>query len=131
MKYIRTKYQILKVRQTHYYKDKTVAYYELAKNEYGKPFTVSPYEIVKEANNIVKLSDELVIKYKGEEKPRTVNMADLLKSGKSGLIVFKKHIKWLFENNKDRLEFCNLGIWTDKGLIYVAKMNDKGGLELL
>ena len=22
-------------------------------------------------------------------------------------------------------------IWTDKGLIYVAKMNDKGGLELL
>ena len=33
----------------------------------------------------------------------------------------------------EKEELCNIygAIWTDKGLIYVAKMNDKGELELL
>jgi hypothetical protein len=49
--------------------------------------------------------------------------------------------KFVHNNLKELLEFGELGkfiggtiygaIWTDKGLIYVAKMNDKGELELL
>ena len=48
---------------------------------------------------------------------------------------------FVHNNLKELLEFGELGkfvggtiygaIWTDKGLIYVAKMNDKGELELL
>ena len=36
-------------------------------------------------------------------------------------------------NTKLRYGGCDLfgAIWTDKGLIYVAKMNEKGELELL
>jgi hypothetical protein len=49
--------------------------------------------------------------------------------------------KFVHNNLKELLEFGELGryvggiiygaIWTDKGLIYVAKMNEKGVLELL
>lgn len=49
--------------------------------------------------------------------------------------------RFVHNNLKELLEFGELGrfiggtiygaIWTDKGLIYVAKMNDKGELELL
>ena len=35
------------------------------------------------------------------------------------------------QNNKEWCSEIYGAIWTDKGLIYVAKMNDKGELELL
>ena len=67
------------------------------------------YEIINQADTIEELCDEFVGIYKG------------------------KHIKSL---SKDLwiLKDCEViygAIWTDKGLIYVAKMNDKGELELL
>ena len=87
--------------------------------------------IVKQADTIEELCDELVIKYKNEEKPRCVNMNELMKSCDSIGVAFREHINWLFEHYKDQLKICKLAIWTDRGLIYVAKMNNKGELELL
>lgn len=89
------------------------------------------YACNKQANTIEELCDELVVKYKSEEKPRYIDMTKLLKTCKNIGVAFKKHIKWLFDNYKDQLEICKLAIWTNKGLIYVAKMNEKGELELL
>ena len=39
----------------------------------------------------------------------------------------KTDMKWFVEKGDNVYG----AIWTDKGLIYVAKMNDKGELELL
>ena len=42
--------------------------------------------------------------------------------------MIKNTIEYLFNKNKKDVYGA---IWTNKGLIYVAKMNDKGELELL
>lgn len=39
--------------------------------------------------------------------------------------------KWHWKNNKNLISRVCACIFTDKGLIYVAKMNEKGELELL
>lgn len=40
-------------------------------------------------------------------------------------------IRDIWKNNRDMEIYIYGAIWTDKGLIYVAKMNEKGELELL
>lgn len=88
--------------------------------------------IIKQADTIEELSDELVVKYKNEEKPRCINMSELLRTCKDIGVTFKYHMKWLITTYKDQLEICKLAIWTDKGLIYVTEsMNDKGEPVLL
>lgn len=47
----------------------------------------------------------------------------------SGEIAFEKHFEWL--NNYAEFIAIYGTILTDKGLIFVAKVNDKGELELL
>lgn len=44
---------------------------------------------------------------------------------------WKQTIKYLNNYNEDNNCECYGAIWTNKGLIYVAKMNEKGELELL
>ena len=49
----------------------------------------------------------------------------------------KEHTKYRFENSDEWFDITDIelkkgiygAIWTDKGLIYVAKMNEKGNLE--
>ena len=74
-------------------------------------------DIIKEANTIEELCDVYVLDEKLYYK-----IEDL-----------KFHIKQLKEWNRwpDYLIKPYGAIWTDKGLIYVAKLNDKGELELL
>ena len=49
--------------------------------------------------------------------------------------IYLKEDGWTFDMMQDLGMWsdrtCYGAIWTDKGLIYVAKMNDKGELELL
>lgn len=128
MKYVRTKdgtiYQVYD-KVFEYKGDKR---YQLADSR----FEISLNTIVKEANTIEELCDELVIKYKNEEKPRYVDMTELLKTCKNIGVAFRKHIKWLFAHYKDQLELCRLAIWTDDGLTYVTKpMTKEGKVELL
>ena len=76
-------------------------------------------DIIKQTDTIEELCDEFVIIYNKSQ-------------------IFKKPFTSAHDNLKDLLEEHELSkckvygaIWTDKGLIYVVKMNDKGDLELL
>lgn len=82
-------------------------------------------DIIKKADTIEELCDEFV--YFAEELydiPISVRLNDKIAfaQAKSN---FKLGCECGFKN------WLKLAIWTDKGLIYVAKMNEKGELELL
>ncbi len=111
MKYIRTKYGIYE----EYAREKCPNGCGIATNTVRIPYA----DILREADTIEELCDEFVLKTTSKE------------SGKSyyGLYYYSdiKHFKV-----KERFKGVWYGaIWADKGLIYVAKMNDKGELELL
>lgn len=84
-----------------------------------KEVFTSRYEIVKSADNIEELCDEFIetMGHTGEyfhyHYPSNVN--------------FKR----LIEDMREQDFMIYGAIWTDKGLIYVAKMNSKGELELI
>jgi len=73
----------------------------------------------KTADTIEELCDEFVVVQK--------DFHDLLNADTHCLQTLKKY----YEINKIEVLGIYGAIWTDKGLIYVAKMNDKGELELL
>lgn len=131
MKYIRTEDGIFKISQAYSNKDRVVVFYgKIINDEIGFCCKL-PNKDIQLADTIEELCDELIIKYKSEKKPRYIDMTKLLKTCENIGVAFRKHIEWLFANYKEQLEICNGAIWTDKGLIYVAKMNEKGELELL
>ena len=72
-------------------------------------------EIIKQSDTIEELCDEFVIadvEHKCRER------------------VFKPALVQVIKNNKKPYEIYG-AIWTDKGLIFVARMNNEGVLELL
>ena len=78
-------------------------------------------DIVKEADTIEELCDEFVVFEESQGNP--------LICPKEKCEEFKKII---YIGTFVKLNTWLKGaIWTNKGLIYVAKMNDKGELELL
>lgn len=86
-----------------------------------KPFTSFDYEdvIVKQADTIEELCDMFIVD-EGLETPMTCGNFE--------------ELKYWFDYNKRhqyRINNCYGAIWTDKGLIYVAKINDTGELELI
>ena len=107
MKYIRTKDGIYETKTIHF------------PPRFGKTNTF--YEENKFADTIEELCDEFVINsedYKGHLLIH--NVIELDNCIFDGIRTLKKHYAYIYG-----------AIWTDKGLIYVAKMNDKGELELL
>lgn len=72
------------------------------------------YEILKTADTIAELCDEFVYS------------DNVFKN-----VIYENYnaLKILLKIRKNYIVFG--AIWTDKGLIYVAKMNEKGDLELL
>lgn len=111
MKYIRTKNEIIYVG-------------DLIKDEYGNYCDPKNYEtdmevpkeyIIKEADTIEELCDGFIFKDTCTNK---LHLADL-NDGISmlGVALFEETLRGFIE--------------TDKGLIYVAKMNEKGELELI
>ena len=106
MKYIRTKDIV----------------FELSYEENGYLYTINgeigcePKEVIAQADTIDDLCDEFV--WITPEKERHIKP----KTG-DGL--------WLLCCNYKNEHKVYGAIWTDKGLIYVAKMNDEGELELL
>jgi hypothetical protein len=78
---------------------------------------ISPYyQNCKQADNIIELCDEFVV-VKIDEEHKKENL------------IFGY---WLTARiNAVKGEDLYGAVWTDKGLIYVAKMNNKGDLELL
>ena len=90
-------------------------------NEVSKLSIDMAEEPIRESENIEDLCDEFVVFDK--EQP-------------NGKLLYYKGFENLkkefidFEKDKEKVVVCG-AIWTDKGLIYVAKMNDKGDLELI
>lgn len=76
------------------------------------------YIIVAQADTIEELCDEIVINNRNSKKP---------------YLLEDWQIKSLFEQKirPDYITAIYGAIWTDKGLIYVAKMSEKGELELI
>ena len=119
-KYIRTKGNI--IIEFDYTKEviidgiKHIVFTKINKDNDDRYYIAENY-IVKQADTIEKLCDEFVGIIKGER------------------FVFsntKENELFVKEQNKYHAYKVLYGaIWTDKGLIYVAKMNEKGDLELL
>lgn len=86
--------------------------------------TIYEKDIINQANTIKELIDEFVyIEYK---KPRVLDRVITREIKEKGIKVAETiycHPNW---NG-----IIYGAIWTDKGLIYVAKMNEKGELELI
>lgn len=103
MKYIRTKDGKIMLELDNYYPNTTHIYIE--------------EEIIKKSDNIEELCDEFV-EVKNDN-------------------TFGSHFAWnkrslneYFKYRKNESKIYG-AIWTDKGLVYVAKMNEKEELELL
>ena len=123
MKYIRTKENII-VDTTKYqnvvertFNDKVVA---IDLNHWGKdngkyPTWIDVKDIVKQADTIEELCDWFVLRKDG----KIYQMYAKEEYAVADLGQYSLAFEWVY------------AIETDKGLIYVAKMNDKGELELL
>ena len=116
MKYIRTKDGIYeKPKDYRYYTP-----YEMVINE------IDMYKgkiVLKQADTIEELCDEFVIEFEGCV-PFTSDIFYIDEEHR------KDELKPLAEYYKGCKNIFG-AIWTDKGLIYVAKLNDKGDLELI
>jgi hypothetical protein len=104
----------------------TVKYEEFTGEEYEIP----DEEIVAEADTIEELCDEFV--YKNRKYNKFIGKV----KANEGKDYIKLEDKYGFETDNILVGLINWNliygaIWTDKGLIYVAKMNEKGELELL
>ncbi len=123
MKYIRTKegiYERMFPDEEHLisFDHKTIelAYYT-TKNEW-----VAKKDIIKQADTIEDLCDKFVIFYN-----KSHHKVSVLKSIATARLYCKRDKRYS-DNYVDKVYGA---IWTDKGLIYVAKTNEKGELELL
>ena len=85
------------------------------KNKY-----ISSFEILKQSDIIEELCDELVVAYKDCCEKRTYLYNGTIQE-------FKENRP----NYKNKFFTYYGAIWTDKGLIYVAKMNNEGDFELI
>lgn len=84
-------------------------------------------EILAEADTIKELCDEFVIYL-----PKLAGVPYVVYKESSNGTLFKEAKDQYEDYKQDNQEvYCYGAIWTDKGLIYVAKLNDKGEWELL
>lgn len=84
-------------------------------------------KIVNQADTIEELCDEFVVINK---ESKNHSLIEIEKDGNR--YTTDKITHWIETLEKKLKRFEIYGaIWTDKGLTYVAKMNDKGELELL
>ena len=132
MKYIRTEDGIF----TLITKDDSI--FELnGKKYYCVEERISSFEeskIIKQADTIEELCDEFVFLNKVEglvDKTHVITFENMPNHHFTEPTTAEK-MNYIYKRyDDDDLENIYGAIWTDKGLIFVAKMNDKGELELL
>ena len=117
MKYIRTKDAIFEVTS------KAGNIY-CATNQNNEFVLVNGRVVEKEADTIEELCDMCIVWFKDDKYPMFDDV--------NGINRYKE-LKQFGGNIRTNVKYdaIYLAIWTDKGLIYVAKINDKGELELL
>ena len=88
------------------------------------------YNIILQADTIEELCDEFVLYYLPlEEMSKNESWIPYAQYERLG--VWQKMRDEIIYKTLKSKSILYGAIWTDKGLIYVAKMNDKGELELL
>jgi len=131
MKYIRTNSRIYKIKD-HEHNGFELVWRCEVKNKPSMYYEIKEHEVIHYGDTIEELCDEFI---------------GILDSGNGSHIWYDDEYlgitEWETPEELSVLKFkyakANLSlneilygaIWTDKGLIYVAKMNDKGELELL
>ena len=116
--YIRTKNRIYETEGTFLDNNGKWKYYNILEDDMA---IILRSQVIKQADTIEELCDEFVVFDK--EQP-------------NGKLLYYKSFENLkkefidFEKDKEKVVVFG-SIWTDKGLIYVAKMNYKGELELI
>ena len=114
--YIRTKDGVYGLVDTYYMCVDGVEIYMYDNN--GRGVEIRGSQILNQSENLDELCDEFVMVDNSNNKPYRP------------FIIYGRSLEELNERQS-----CNESIygaiWTDKGLIYVAKMNEKGELELI
>ena len=117
MKYIRTKEEMGKIHEVAW---TNCGYIGFLDTKYGCDIS----HIYKQADTIEELCDELVVHNPSNDGEFYPNH-----------FVYQNKWETMLKPMSDYLKSKGIeiygAIWTDKGLIYVAKMNDKGELELI
>lgn len=124
MKYIRTKDgRVIKAKAVEYnLVDRDDTFIQRRRDFIDILHRAIPQErVLKEADTIEELCDEFVYLFEGHHFYCRWNK----------LIKKWQTLPELFEMSDDKIKTIKGAIWTNKGLIYVAKMNNKGELELL
>lgn len=91
-----------------------------------KGCVIMKYAITKQANTIEELCDEFVVCETNTSKNITYNH-----NYQIGMLEEYMNKVFPFKPTYITLNFIRGAVWTEKGLIYVAKMNEKGEFELL
>ena len=82
------------------------------------------YIIVDQADTIEEVCDMFVVWLEGRNMPIEMPLSEKEQ--------YEKMKEVVLLGTKEKLNiWLKLAIWTDQGLIYVAKMNEKGELELI
>ena len=127
MKYIRTRYGIFDLSRFKFQKgdidqskvgSRQDCYWEQHNIEYCSHKCIWVKDIIAQADTIEELIEGIVA---------------IRKSDNFKLLYTNTYIEEAIKYYKGKLKDFNVfgAIWTDKGLIYVAKINNKGELELL
>lgn len=111
MKYIRTKDGIYEIDETTILASLPPCYKVIKPTD--KHYAISEKKVIKQADTIEELCDEFVVVDKTWEEPLHI------------VLDTKDDMEMYLPNE------IYGAIWTDKGLIYVAKMNESWCLELL
>ena len=115
MKYIRTKDGIRDI--TGFIEEK---YYWQNPN-YGLDY-IGKEDIIAQSDTIEELCDRCVVIHKYREQPQDMSFYE----AQYFIDIWTRKVK-----SNDPIIAIYGTIWTDRGLIYVAKMNNQGELELL
>lgn len=115
MRYVRTENEIIDLNYCVYFEKEERWWNET------ECFSFYKNEIIKKADTIEELCDEFVYHFLRNDTYQIMPKTDLEPQRRDCL---SYHIE-------KKLHDVLGAIWTDKGLIYVAKMNDEGEVELL
>ena len=111
-------------------------YWTTILDEKGNHYDIRPYEVeevveeLEQCDTIEELCDEFVLYYLPLEEMSN-NESWIPYAQYERLGVWQKMRDEIVDKTLKSKSTLYGAIWTDKGLIYVAKMNDKGELELL
>ena len=124
MKYIRTKERIYEIDETCK-RDNQILFFD--NKEQTPEYIIDFFEgkdVLKQADTIEELCDMFVVWLEGRNMPIEMPLSEKEQ--------YEKMKEVVLLGTKEKLNiWLKLAIWTDQGLIYVAKMNEKGELELI